>query len=235
MSSNLVNAEKTTFDHFKNKGLHEVEDWAHAWILGDEWANTLTHGLGLLLSVLGLFFLIFFSRDSDDPWKLFSFVVYGGSLVLLYLASTIYHLSKTPKLKKIFRVIDHCAIYLLIAGSYTPFTLMPLKGLYGWLLFGAIWSLACAGIFLKSFYIHRFKRFSTALYLLMGWLAIIAAKPLVDNYPYEGLIWLVAGGILYTLGVFFFIQDKRKFYHAIWHLFVLAGSVCHYFSILLYM
>jgi len=234
MSSKLLDSKHITLDHFKNKHISEVEDWAHAWILGDEWANILTHGLGLILSLLGFFFLIFLSLNSDDPWKLVSFTIYGGSLVLLYSASTIYHFIKTPRLKKTFRIIDHCAIYLLIAGSYTPFTLMPLKGIYGWVLFGAIWSLACLGIFLKSFYMHRFKKFSTMLYLLMGWLAIIAAEPLINNFPYKGLIWLVSGGLLYTLGVFFFVMDKRKFYHAIWHVFVIAGSTCHYFAILLY-
>lgn len=235
MSSGLSNSQTMINDHTKHSRLHDLEEWAHALVLGDEWANTLTHGLGLLLSVLGFSFLMHLSYDSDDPLKLASFVIYGASLVLLYAASTIYHLVKTPKLKKALRVVDHCAIYLLIAGSYTPFTLMPLKGLYGWMMFGAIWSLACLGIFLKAFYIHRFKKFSTALYLLMGWLAIIAAKPLIDSYPYEGLLWLLAGGVLYTLGVVFFVQDKKKFFHAIWHVFVIGGSVCHYFSISLYM
>jgi hemolysin III len=234
MKSNTINIDHLTMDHYKDKNIHEVEEWARGWTLGDEWANAYTHGLGLLLSLLGFFFLVFPNLDNEDPWKLFSFTIYGISLVLLYSASTIYHVSKTPKLKKLFRKVDHCAIYLLIAGSYTPFTLMPLKGMYGWMLFGTIWSLAFLGIFLKSFFIHRFLKFSTFLYLLMGWLVIIAAEPLVNNFPYEGLIWLFVGGLSYTCGVIFFVMDKRKFYHAIWHLFVLGGSACQYFAILFY-
>lgn len=222
-------------DHFKDKHISEVEDWAHAWVLGDEWANSLTHGLGLLLSVLGFFFLLYLGITSGDPWKLVSFTIYGSSLVILYFASTVYHLIRNPKLKKTFRIIDHCAIYLLIAGSYTPFTLLPLKGMYGWILFGSVWTLACIGILLKFFYMHRFKKLSTVLYLMMGWLAIFAAEPLINNFHFEGLMWLGAGGLLYTGGVFFFAMDKRKFFHAIWHVFVIGGSVCHYFSILLYM
>lgn len=234
MSHQFINSEELTIDHFKNKHISEVEDWAQAWVLGDEWANTLTHGLGLLLSVLGFFFLLFLSIQSGDPWKVFSLTIYGSSLVILYFSSTIYHFLTTPKFKKIFRIIDHSAIYLLIAGSYTPFTLLPLKGTYGWILFTAIWSLACIGIFLKLFYMHRFKKFSTALYLLMGWLAVIATEPLINNFPYEGLLWVLAGGLFYTCGVFFFVMDRRKFYHAIWHIFVVGGSACHYFAILLY-
>lgn len=211
-----------------------MEDWAKAWVLGDEWVNTLTHGFGLLLSLLGFFFLVLPSLNNNEPWKLFSFVIYGASLVLLYSSSTIYHYLKTEKLKKLFRKVDHCAIFLLIAGSYTPFTLIPLKGIYGWMLFGTIWSLAFLGIFLKAFYIHRFKKFTTCLYLLMGWLVIIAIEPLMNNFPYEGLVWLLVGGVSYTIGVYFFVLDKRKYYHAVWHVFVLGGSACQYFAILLY-
>lgn len=224
----------STIDDFTSTNVHQVEDWARGWVLGDEWLNGLTHGFGLFLSLLGIFFLVMPALDSNEPWKLFSFTVYGLSLILLYAASTVYHTLKQPKYKKRFRTIDHCAIYLLIAGSYTPFTLVPLLGSIGWLLFGVIWSLACVGIFLKCCFLHRFQRFSTALYLLMGWLVIIAVEPLMNTFPYEGLLWLLMGGLSYTFGVLFFVTDKRKYHHAIWHLFVLGGSACHYVAIALY-
>ena len=214
--------------------LEKGEEWAHGLILGDEWANYLTHGLGILLSFIGCFFLILPSLESDNPLKPVCFVIYGLSLVLLYSASTIYHALKHPKLKKIFRTIDHCAIYLLIAGSYTPFTMIPLKGAWGWFLFGTIWGLAALGITFKIFFIHRFKIFSTLVYIAMGWLVLVAIEPLMNSYPYEGILWLVSGGLFYTLGVIFFAMDKNKFYHAIWHLFVMGGSMCHYFAILFY-
>jgi len=203
-------------------------------VLEDEWINSLSHGLGFVLSLVGFFFLMTISFESQDPWRKVSFFIYGSSLVLLYAASTIYHAIKKPRLKVLFRKIDHCAIYLLIAGSYTPFTLMPLKGFWGWLLFGIIWSLAALGITFKIFFIHRFQVISTFIYLAMGWLVIIAAEPLANNYAYEGLVWLIAGGAFYTLGVIFFVLDKKRFFHAIWHLFVLGGSLCHYFAILFY-
>ncbi len=142
---------------------------------------------------------------------------------------------RRPHLKKLFRTIDHCAIYLLIAGSYTPFTLLVLGGVWGWTLFAIVWTLAAIGMCLKTFFRHRFKILSTSLYLFMGWLVVIAAEPLMARFDPSGLSWLLAGGLSYTVGVIFFVLDKRRFYHAIWHVFVLGGSVCHYLAVLLYL
>ena len=217
------------------KNLNSEEEWAQALLLGDEWANSLTHGIGLILSLIGLFLLIETPFQEKDIWKLMNFFIYGGSLILLYASSTFYHIVRRPKLKKIMRTVDHCAIYLLIAGSYTPFTILVLGGVWGWTLFSIVWSLAVSGIILKIFFKHRFKILSTCLYLFMGWLVVIAIQPLRENFPPEGLIWLLAGGISYTIGVIFYVLDKRRFYHAIWHLFVLGGSVCHYLAVLFYL
>lgn len=212
--------------------VHSVdEEWAQGMQLNDEWANSLTHGIGFILSVVGFFFLIIISLESEDYWKLINFIVYGSSLVLLYLASTLYHFFKQPPLKKLFRKIDHCAIYLLIAGSYTPFTMISLQGFWGWLLFTLVWGMACLGVIFKAFFIHRFKKLSTWIYLGMGWLVIIAIEPMMQNVSQEGLYWLFAGGLFYSCGVIFYALDKKRFFHAIWHLFVMGGSLCHYLAI----
>lgn len=216
------------------KNLKPDEEWAQALLLGDEWANYLTHGLGFVLSILGLALLIQNPFQESDYWRLLNFIIYGGSLILLYAASTCYHAAKQPKLKKTFRTLDHCAIYLLIAGSYTPLTLLTLGGTWGIALFSIVWTLAFLGITLKIFFKHRFQMLSTVLYLLMGWLVIIAAEPMMERFHPEGLYWLLAGGLSYTVGVVFYILDKRRFFHAIWHLFVLAGSFCHYLAVFLY-
>lgn len=217
------------------KTLKSNEDWAQAVLLGDEWANCLTHSFGLILSIIGFIFLIHYPLQENDYWKLLNFSVYGTSLILLYAASSCYHGLPISNLKKVFQTLDHCAIYLLIAGSYTPFTMLALGGIWGWVLFGIVWSFAGVGIILKTFFRHRFKIISMSLYLLMGWLIVIAAEPLVERLHPLGLNWLIAGGIFYTGGVIFYVLDKRRFFHAIWHLFVLTGSVCHYFAILLYL
>lgn len=218
--------------HVKN--LKADEEWAQALMLGDEWANYLTHGFGFILSLLGLVLLIQNPFQENDHWRLLNFIIYGTSLVLLYAASTCYHAARRPKLKKIFRTLDHCAIYLLIAGSYTPLTLLTLGGVWGILLFTIVWTCAFVGITLKIFFKHRFQTLSTTLYLLMGWLVIIAAEPMMEKFHPAGLYWLLAGGLSYTVGVIFYVLDKRRFFHAIWHLFVLGGSFCHYISVFLY-
>jgi len=217
------------------KDLKGDQEWAQALLLGDEWANYLTHSIGLFLSFLGMIFLIYHPLIESDHWRLFNFIIYGGSLILLYAASTCYHALRNPKLKKLFRTVDHCAIYLLIAGSYTPFTLLVLGGVWGWTMFSVVWGLAVLGIFLKIFFTHRFKILSTCLYLFMGWLVVIAAEPLLDRLHVNGLFWLLAGGVSYTMGVIFYVLDKRPFFHAIWHLFVMGGSTCHYLAILFYL
>lgn len=217
------------------KNLSSEEEWAQGMLLGDEWANSVTHGLGFILSFIGLIFLTLTPFYEGDYWKLLSYGIYSVSLLLLYAASTLYHAVRSPVLKRFLRTVDHCAIYLLIAGSYTPFTMLVLEGVWGWTLFGIVWSLACLGILFKVFFRHRFKVLSTAIYLFMGWLIVIAVEPLSSRLHSGGLYWLMAGGLSYTLGVIFYILDKRRFFHAIWHLFVLNGSVCHYLAVFLYL
>jgi len=202
---------------------------------GDEWANSLTHGLGLVLSVIGLILLLIIPFQEQDHWKLMNLGIYGASLIFLYAASTCYHILRKPKLKILFRTIDHCAIYVLIAGSYTPFTMLVLQGVWGWALFIIVWTLAIIGIVLKVFFKNRFQVFSTVLYLFMGWLVVVAAEPLMQQFHIDGLVWLFFGGLSYTIGVIFYVFDRKKFFHAIWHLFVLTGSTCHYFAVWLYL
>jgi hemolysin III len=161
-----------------------------------------------------------------------SCAVYGSTLICLYTASTLYHGIRSRRLKRVFKICDHSAIYLLIAGTYTPFLLVNLRGSWGWSLFAVIWGLAMAGILFKVWFVEYFSVFSTAVYLLMGWLALVAVKPMLLSVPHSGLLWLLAGGVLYTVGVVFYAWKKVPYNHAIWHGFVLAGSTCHYFAVL---
>jgi len=160
--------------------------------------------------------------------------VYGTTLVLLYTASTLYHSFRSPRLKHIFKIIDHCSIYLLIAGTYTPFTLVMMRGGWGWSLFGIVWMLAFLGTLFKIFFVNRFKIASTVVYVMMGWLVIIAIKPVLTIIPLGCFLWLLAGGLCYTVGVLFFAWDRIPFNHAIWHVFVVAGSICHFVAVLFY-
>ena len=202
--------------------------------LAEERINALTHGIGTALAVTGLVLLIVFAVMYGDIWHVVSFSIYGSTLVLMYLVSTLYHTLRNRKAKDILKVLDHSAIYLLIAGTYTPFTLITLHGRLGWTLFGVVWGLAAAGIVFKIFFVKRFRILSTILYLLMGWLVISVVKPLVAGIPGPGLAWLVAGGLMYSSGTVFYIRKKKAFNHAIWHVFVMAGSVCHFLAVLLY-
>lgn len=203
--------------------------------LGEEIANSVTHGAGLLASLLALPVLVMAAIGQRDPWQLVGGVVFGCSLVALYLSSTLYHALRPCRAKRVLRVVDHSAIYLLIAGTYTPFTLGTLRGPWGWTLFGTIWGLALLGIVAKCTVGFRFPRLSTLLYLGMGWLVVVAIQPLVTNVSVAGVAWLAAGGLFYTGGVVFYATDGRVRYgHAIWHLFVLAGSVCHFCAVLWY-
>lgn len=200
----------------------------------EELANSITHGIGVLLSIAALTLLVVFASLKGDAWRIVSFSIYGACLVLLYTASTLYHAFQAEKVKHYFKIMDHASIYLLIAGTYTPFTLVLLRGGWGWSLFGIIWGLTLFGIVFKMFFINKFNMLSTIIYLLMGWLIIIAFKPAVDNIPLGGLYWLLAGGISYSAGVIFFVWHKLPYHHAIWHLFVLGGSICHFFAMLFY-
>lgn len=200
----------------------------------EEWANFLTHGFGLFLSIIGFIFLISSAYLYSDSWITFGCFVYGTTLILMFCTSTLYHSCKTIETKKRLRVMDHVCIYLLIAGSYTPFIFGPLKGSIAWILCLAIWGTAFVGSFLKIFYTGRFVLASTGLYLLMGWGSIFIVDVLKESLSDQGFMWLAAGGISYTLGVIFFLWEKLPFNHCIWHLFVMGGSACHYYVITFY-
>ncbi len=202
--------------------------------LGEEIANSITHGIGAGLSIAALSILVTLAGLFGDTWRIVSFSIYGTTLILLYLSSTFYHSFQSPYLKNIFRILDHSAIFLLIAGTYTPFTLVTLRGGWGWTLLCLVWATGISGVIFKIFFINRFKPLSLAIYIGMGWLGIIALKPLLSALPVGGMIWLGIGGLAYLLGVIFYLWEGIPFNHAIWHLFVLGGSVCHFFSILFY-
>ncbi len=205
-----------------------------AYTLGEELANSLTHGIGAALSVTGLVVLVVLAALHGDPWRVVSSAIYGGTLVILYLASTLYHGVQHPRIKGVLQIIDHTTIYLLIAGTYTPFLLVSLRGAWGWTLLGVIWGLAMLGVVFQSLFVRRQGRLSILTYILMGWLCVIALREMLVSIPSGGLIWLAVGGVLYTTGVIFYVWHKLPFNHAIWHLFVLAGSVSHFFAILFY-
>jgi len=196
--------------------------------------NAYTHLVGALLALAGAVVLVVLGAMKQDAWKIVSFAIYGASLVMLYSASTLYH-STRGRLKAFFRKLDHTAIYLLIAGSYTPFTLVTLRGPWGWWLFGVIWGLALLGILQEFWLGKRTRVLSLIIYVLMGWIALVAAMPLVDSLSLAGFAWLAAGGLAYTAGIVFYAYDKKfTHWHGIWHLFVIAGSALHYCAILFY-
>lgn len=204
------------------------------YTLREELANSITHGLGSLLSIVALALLTVYAAFHGDGWHVASCTVYGLTLVLLYTASALYHSFRDARVKRMLKVVDHASIFLLIAGTYTPFLLVPLRGPWGWTLFGLVWAIAVAGVVLKLFWTGRFRVLSTFMYLGMGWIVVIAFKPLIHNLPRGGLILLAAGGLLYTLGTVFYLWKRLPFGHAIWHGFVLAASGCHFFSVFIY-
>jgi len=197
----------------------------------DEIASALTHGLGAVAALAGGAVLITLAALYGDAWQLGASIVFGISLLLLYVASTLYHSIQHPVAKARLKVFDHCAIYLLIAGTYTPFTLISLRGPWGWGLFIAIWTLAVFGVVFKLFYTGRFKLLSTAIYIAMGWLVIVAIKPMLIALDGWTLGWLLLGGLFYTLGTYFYHRESIRFSHAIWHMFVIGGSVCHFIAV----
>ncbi|NPV05394.1 MAG: hemolysin III family protein [Syntrophaceae bacterium] len=200
----------------------------------EELVNSLTHGTGALLSAAGLGALVTLACLHGTVLHIVSCSIYGATLVLLYTASTLYHSVRSPRLKQAFRIVDRSCIYLLIAGTYTPFTLVTLQGSWGWTLFGLVWVLAAAGIVFQLLFAQRFKVLSAVGYLLMGWLIVFAVKPLLEALPDGGFTWLLAGGIVYTVGALFYLFKRLPYNHAIWHFFVLGGSACHYVAVLLY-
>ncbi|PBJ82521.1 hemolysin III [Lysobacteraceae bacterium NML93-0399] len=198
----------------------------------EELASALTHGLGATAALAAGAVLITLAALFGNGWQLAASIVFGVSLLLLYLASTLYHAVNHPVAKGRLKVFDHCAIYLLIAGTYTPFTLIGLRGTLGWWLFGIIWTLALAGVVFKLFYTGRFRGVSTAIYVAMGWLVVIAIGPVAAALDTWTLSWLIAGGLFYTLGTVFYMRDSIPYAHAIWHLFCIGGSICHYVAVL---
>jgi hemolysin III len=200
----------------------------------EELLHALSHGAGVLLSIGGLSWMLFLSIEAEDPWRIVASTVYGVSLIALFLSSTIYHAFHTSPNRHLYKLLDHCAIYLLIAGTYTPFLIIAMRTEMAWWLFGAIWSLATAGILTKLWFRHRFPRVSLASYLLMGWLVVLAAPQVAEAIGPGGMKWLVAGGLAYTVGALFYVAKKMTFSHAIWHLFVLIGGICHFLAIIWY-
>lgn len=205
-----------------------------AYSLGEEIANAVTHGVGAALSVAALVILIGIAALWGSAWHLASAIVYGVTMFVLYIASTLYHAIQHPRARHVFKVIDHAGIYLLIAGTYTPFTLVTMREDGGWVLFAVVWALALIGISLEAFWVYRPKWVSAVVYLGMGWLALAAIRPLAENLEPGGVWLLIGGGLAYTVGTIFYVLKRVKFMHAVWHLWVLAGTVLHFLAVMLY-
>lgn len=202
------------------------------YTLGEEIFNSVSHGVGTLLAIGGMVVLIVFSAIYADAWAVVSTSIYGATLTILYAMSTLYHSLTNNKAKRFFRIMDHNSIFLLIAGTYTPFTLVTLRGGLGWTLFGIVWGATILGVVFNSINLEKYKKISLVCYIAMGWVIIAAIKPMIATLPQLSLIFLVLGGICYTGGVVFYAIKKIRYFHSVWHLFVLAGSVLHYFSVL---
>jgi hemolysin III len=200
--------------------------------IGEEIFNSITHGIGTLLSIAALVLLVVFAAVKGNVWHVVSFTIFGSTLVLLYLSSTLYHSFKKEKIKNLFARFDHAAIFLLIAGTYTPFVLTVLRGALGWTLFGIVWGLAITGVVIRSIYLTRFRKLMVGIYLAMGWMFLMAIVPIVRNLPGISVVFLFIGGACYSLGVIFYAWRNLKYGHGIWHLFVMAGSIMHFFSVL---
>jgi len=202
--------------------------------LGEEIANSITHGIGALLAIGGLGVLTAFASSRGDVWHVVACSVFGATLIFSYLTSTLYHSIQQPAIKKVFKALDHSAIFLLIAGTYTPFTLVSLRGPWGWSLFGVVWGLALVGIICETTFAKKMEVLRVATYIAMGWVVVVAARPLMARLDSGGLLLLLLGGLAYTGGVLFYAWRKLPYNHAIWHMFVLAGSTMHFFAILWY-
>ncbi len=202
------------------------------YTLGEEIFNSVTHGVGALLSVAGTVVLIVLAAKYNDAWAVVGSAIFGASLIILYTMSTLYHAITNDRAKAFFRIMDHNTIFFLIAGTYTPITLVPIRGVLGWVLFGVVWGAAILGIVLNSIDLEKFRKPSVVCYIIMGWVIVIAVKPMLENVDQLSLWFLLIGGIFYTVGVIFYAVKKVRYFHSVWHLFTIAGSVFHYFSVL---
>lgn len=207
---------------------------APKYTFGEELFNSISHGVGVLLSIAALVLLIVFAVIGGGGYKLASGLVYGISLILLYSMSMVYHIVRSEKGKAVMRIFDHCSIYVLIAGTYTPYLLTILDKKMGWIMFGIIWAMAVIGIIMNCISLEKFKKISLICYVIMGWAIVFTIKPIINSIPLMGVFLLVLGGIVYTAGVVFYVMKNHKYMHSVWHLFVLGGSVCHYLSIQLF-
>ena len=226
------------FIEMKNKQINNLKKDSYSLktqSLGEEITNSITHGVGIGLSIAALVILVVLASRRGDAWRIVSFSIYGASLILLYMSSTLYHSSVNPKIKKIFRIIDHSAIYLLIAGTYTPVTLTLMRGAWGWTLFGLAWGMAIGGIIITALLLDKLKSLLVLSYVAMGLLVVIAIKPMMQVVPRGMIIWLFIGGACYILGIIFYLWKRLPYHHPIWHLFVLAGSISHFLGILFYL
>lgn len=214
--------------------LNKTTDFSKAYLVVNEVLNAVTHGIGVGLSIAGLVFLLLKGIRSGSALATVTYAIYGSTLILLYLSSTLYHSLTFTRAQKLFKIFDHSCIFLLIAGTYTPYTLVAMGGSLGWILFGIIWAIAGLGIVYKVFWFNKHSKYSTLLYVAMGWLIVFAMKPLYQAIGIQGLSLLFAGGVAFTVGALFYRLKKVKFMHVLWHLFVLAGTVFMYFSILYY-
>lgn len=211
-----------------------MQETSSEYSFSEELVHSISHGAGVILSIAGLSWMLYVSVGTSDPWRIIASVVYGLSLISLFLASTIYHALHASPRKHLYKLFDHCAIYLLIAGTYTPFLLVAIREDSGWWMFGVVWALATAGILTKLWFRHRYPRLSLISYLLMGWVSVLILPQLAQAIGANGMAWLIAGGLCYTVGAAFYAAKRLSFNHAIWHFFVLAGGVCHFLAVIWY-
>lgn len=226
------------FIEMKNKKINNLKKENYSLktqTIGEEIANSITHGIGAGLSIAALVILVVLASKRGDAWRIVSFSIYGATLILLYLSSTLYHSFVNPKIKNIFRILDHSAIYLLIAGTYTPVTLTLMRGAWGWTLFGLAWAIAIGGIIITALLLDKLKALLVLSYVVMGSLVVIAIKPMIEMVPRGMIIWLFIGGACYLLGIIFYLWKRLPYHHPIWHIFVLGGSISHFLGVLFYL
>lgn len=214
--------------------MEKAKKQAPSYTLGEEIFNSISHGVGVLVGISALVLLIVFSCIKGSGYSLAAGIVYGVSLIVLYSMSMVYHIVQGEKAKAVLRIFDHCSIFVLIAGTYTPYMLVSLEKPLGWVMFGIIWGMAVFGILLNALNLEKFKKISMVCYIVMGWAIIFTIKPILEAIALPGFLLLLLGGIIYTAGIFFYRAKNHKYMHSVWHLFVLGGSICHYLSILLY-